>query len=301
MCEFFSCIVMKNKKVIWEAGLNAHHEILEKYKINDNTHDQSALKFARVEIIPPSALDGAFEKDLKKWNFSVDEKTVPEWFSPAHKVAAFSALKECLSECLIDGVELDEVSGKKGLFVRNSTIKKLINSTVQEMWNNSIVQEMRSNSIVQKMRDNSIVRKMLDTSIVQDMLGDSTVHKMLDNSTVHQMRGYSTVHEMWNYSTVRKMWDYSTVRKMWGDSTVQEMRDNSIVQEMRDNSIVQELLDASTVQKMWDISTVQEMLDNSTVCVYSKGVTYKIVSPMAVAGRRFSKTVVCETLFKRDV
>ena len=175
MCEFFSCIVMKNKSVVWEAGLNGHHEILEKYKIKDNTSDQSKMCFARVEILPPAGDEGVFEKDFEEWDFRVDERITPEWFSPAHKEAAFASLKECLSVCLFDGVEIDEIIGKKGLFVRNSLIKRLVGSTVQKMLGSSTVQEMSGSSTVQEMLERSTVQEMWESSTVQEMSGSSTV------------------------------------------------------------------------------------------------------------------------------
>ena len=169
MCNFFSCIVMKNKRVVWEAGINNHHEIVEKYEIPDNEEDQQKMQFARVEILPPTGEDGVFDKNIGNWTLTVDERIRPEWFSPSHEKAAFCALKECLAVCIIDGITVDKIIDKRGLFVRNSTIKMLDSSTVQEMW------------------------------------GSSTVHKMLGSSTVHKMLGSSTVNVYSERATIGKI------------------------------------------------------------------------------------------------
>ena len=231
MCEFFSCIVMKDKSVVWEAGLNQHHEILEKYKIADKTSDQAKMAFARVEILPPEG--DVFEKDMDKWKFRVDERITPEWFSPAHKDAAFLSLKECLISCLVE-IDTDTITDKKGLFLRNATIGRLVNSTVQEMW------------------------------------GSSTVQEMWGSSTVQEMWGSSTVQEMWESSTVQKMYDRSTVQKMYESSTVQEMWESSTVQKMYDRSTVQKMLESSTVQKMLESSTVCVYSNDVTFKIASK-------------------------------
>jgi hypothetical protein len=214
MCNFFSCIVMKNKRVVWEAGINNHHEIVEKYEIPDSEEDQQKMQFARVEILPPNNEDGVFDKNISNWTLTVDERIRPEWFSPAHGKAAICALEECLSSVVIDGITVDTIKGKKGLLIRNAIIKNLGSSTVQKMW------------------------------------GSSTVQEMWDSSTVQEMWGSSTVQKMWGSSTVQEMWDSSTVQEMWGSSTVQKMRDSSTVQEMWDSSTANVYSDKATIGKI---------------------------------------------------
>jgi len=89
MCKAFSCIINKNKRVVWKLNKQNHHELVEMAKWKDNTDDPSRMNFARVEITPKN-------KDYlnpDKWIFKIDERIVPEWFSPAHKDACWSAFK----------------------------------------------------------------------------------------------------------------------------------------------------------------------------------------------------------------
>lgn len=145
MCNFFSCLVMKDKQVIWEPGVDGHHILVERHGISDNTDNPAKMTFARVEILPPQE-NYVFEKDLSKWAFTIDERIHPEWFSPAHQEAAMVALSDCLSQCVIDGGEFKKIEGKSGLYLRNTTIKSLRNSTVQEMCGNSTVQVYSQNA-----------------------------------------------------------------------------------------------------------------------------------------------------------
>jgi hypothetical protein len=166
---------MKNKRVIWEAGIDNHHEIVEKYEIPDNEEDQQEMLFARVEILPPDNENGVFDKNIDNWVLMVDERIKPEWFSPAHKQAAIWALKECLNLVIIDGVTVDKIKNKRGLFVRNSTIEMLGNSTVQKMFDSSTVQEMWGNSTVQKMLGNSTVNVYSEKATVGKILSKMAV------------------------------------------------------------------------------------------------------------------------------
>ena len=89
MCQAFSCIVTKDKKVYWKFAVDSHDEIIKMFNLKDNTANQEQLQFTRVEISPKN-------KDyLKpKWQFKIDETITPEWFSPAHKQSCMSAHKE---------------------------------------------------------------------------------------------------------------------------------------------------------------------------------------------------------------
>ena len=78
MCKAFSCLVDKNKKVIWRLDIDSHDKLVELagYK---NEHDTT--RFVRVEISPRN--NNYLQPD--KWVFKIDEQNVPDWWSPAHK------------------------------------------------------------------------------------------------------------------------------------------------------------------------------------------------------------------------
>jgi hypothetical protein len=90
MCNFFSCIVDKNKKVYWKEGINNHHELLEIFKISDNTSNRDKISFAKIEILP----NKKYFEDTDTWEFTVDERVRPVWFSSAHEDVCRKALKE---------------------------------------------------------------------------------------------------------------------------------------------------------------------------------------------------------------
>ena len=83
MCKAFSCIVMKEKKagkiqVFWKMGLDSHESILSEFKISDS---KDTTEFVRCEVSPKN--ENYLNPD--KWVFKVDENSIPDWFSPAHK------------------------------------------------------------------------------------------------------------------------------------------------------------------------------------------------------------------------
>lgn len=91
MCQFFSCIIDKNKKVYWKKGVNNHHELIEMFNLDDSKSLPDEMKIARIEITP--SIEHPFELD--KWVFYIDERYRPIWFTTAHEEACKKALKEC--------------------------------------------------------------------------------------------------------------------------------------------------------------------------------------------------------------
>jgi hypothetical protein len=243
MCNFFSCIVLKDGQVIWDAGIDSHEELIKIAQVEDKTSDPAKLTFARVEIIPPD--NNVFEDDVKKWTLRIDQSITPNWWSKDHEKACYQSLKKCLSVVIIKGQEIDEINNKHGLYIKDSTIQVIKNSIIKNM----------ANSTVNVMWANSTVNVMWENSTVNVMWANSTVKAMRENSTVKEMRENSTVNEMWANSTVNVMWENSTVNVMWENSTVKEMWANSTVNEMRENS---------TVNVMWENSTVKGIYSDTS-------------------------------------
>jgi len=52
MCNAFSCIVLKSRKVIWKLGTDSHDDLLRSASIADDTKDPAKIMFCRIEISP---------------------------------------------------------------------------------------------------------------------------------------------------------------------------------------------------------------------------------------------------------
>ena len=94
MCNAFSCIVDRTKKVTWKFGVDSHDKLLEIAGLPDDTKDPKTIKFCRVEISPEN-------KDYlnpDKWVFKIDMDITPAWWSLDHKRACESAHKEWMDQ-----------------------------------------------------------------------------------------------------------------------------------------------------------------------------------------------------------
>ena len=94
MCNFFSCIVDKNKNVYWKEGVNNHHELVEMFDLDDSHEHQEEMKIARIEITPSKK----FPFELDKLDFVIDERYKPIWFTSAHEEACKKELKDCAGD-----------------------------------------------------------------------------------------------------------------------------------------------------------------------------------------------------------
>ena len=99
MCKFFSGVIERNKTVHYLPGVNCHTTILESVGLSDHTDSPGAMQFARFEITQGSAV---FD-DFSKWILEIDERIRPEWWSPAHEVAARTVFKRYMTEQLSMG------------------------------------------------------------------------------------------------------------------------------------------------------------------------------------------------------
>ena len=230
MCNFFSCIVTENGDVLFDPISNSHEIIIsnnaKNFDLSDDTADPAELKFARVEILPPN--DDVFQP-VDKWDFTIDQRIIPAWWSEFHKKQAYDCLNTFLDSVLLKDKKIQELSTGR-YWVKDCQIA-----------------ELKGNVLIVK------------------MLGSSQVGEMRDSSQIREMWGSSQVDMMWDSSQVGEMWESSWVGMMRKSSQVGEMRESSQVGVMWESSQVGEMLGSSQVDMMWDSSQVGEMWESSQV------------------------------------
>ena len=91
MCNAFSCIVLKSRKVIWKLGTDSHDGLLKSAGIADDTKDPKEIKFCRIEISPE---DGDYLNSDAKYKFKIDTDIVPVWWEEGHEKAAWLAFQK---------------------------------------------------------------------------------------------------------------------------------------------------------------------------------------------------------------
>jgi len=94
MCNAFSCIIGKDKKVWWEFGIDSHEKMIEKAGYKDNTKDPEKIQFARVEISP--ANEDYLDPD--RWRFKIDMDIKPAWWTEDHGKKCWGAFQDWKKE-----------------------------------------------------------------------------------------------------------------------------------------------------------------------------------------------------------
>jgi hypothetical protein len=78
MCNFWSCIITRDRRVIWNKDSNSHEEQIKKAGLKDDKLEDR--DFVRIEISPKTR-EAIFSKKPADWALKVDEdKTLPAWF-----------------------------------------------------------------------------------------------------------------------------------------------------------------------------------------------------------------------------
>ncbi len=73
MCRAFSCIVTRDRRVLWKAGIDSHTDLLELNGMKDDKADDP--DFARVEVTP----DDGYLRPEGNWTVRIDGPT-PRWW-----------------------------------------------------------------------------------------------------------------------------------------------------------------------------------------------------------------------------
>jgi hypothetical protein len=86
MCQAFSALITKSKKVYWKEGVDSHDGLLKLYQKNDkelkDDKEPPNNTFARIEIVPPKKN----YLDIKsKWIYQIDERVKPSWLDDSYE------------------------------------------------------------------------------------------------------------------------------------------------------------------------------------------------------------------------
>ena len=75
MCEFWGCLVTRGGRVVWDKDTSSHEDLIKQAGLHDvKLEDRD---FVRIEVTPKTI----WSKDLKDWEYKVDEKgTLPVWY-----------------------------------------------------------------------------------------------------------------------------------------------------------------------------------------------------------------------------
>ena len=77
MCNFWSCILTRDGKVLWTKDSSSHDALIKQNKLNDSKLEDR--DFVRLEITPPN--NDVMNKKRGDWKYKVDEEeTLPDWY-----------------------------------------------------------------------------------------------------------------------------------------------------------------------------------------------------------------------------
>ena len=159
MCQFLSCIVLRNGDLLWDPYTDSHEELIGAYDLDDSK-EPSINRFVRVEYKPGDFKD---YDNPKEYILKVDESQTPSWFEEVKEAVEGKLqaiikriiLKDVNKKCLLSGVYI--LTGK-------TEIKYLVNTRIFMMSGTSKVGVMRGTSKVGEMWETSKVGVMWGTS-----------------------------------------------------------------------------------------------------------------------------------------
>ena len=130
MCKSASFIVTKTK-VLYHPLTDSHEDIIKKYKLNDRGMSPD---FVRVEVVPPK---NDYSLPLDKWEYSVDQDTLPDWYDPREsEIATREELKNWAKERIFRN-KRKEIVQEGGTFIYINCKNVVVKGGDAEFYGNS--------------------------------------------------------------------------------------------------------------------------------------------------------------------
>lgn len=240
MCKAFSCIVLKDRTVLWKFGVDSHDDILKMNNIPDDTADADKVAFCRVEIIPRN--NDYFNPDI--WMFNIDQNPIPVWMEEDHEQACWKAFwkwKENFEKILIKKqiinpfeIEPPEITDKhisllkKWNSYRASIKNSIYNSNVASIWESTEYRIWKS--IGGSIRDSiwASISEIIDDSYYEygrDFYKNSvriSIYNFITSYAIYSVRAYAGSYfiltkESWEYMRKRRItkYPYQSVVDLW--------------------------------------------------------------------------------------
>lgn len=226
MCNFLSAIVMPSGQLLHCPSTHSHSVIARIHNIRDDRDLRiRPAPFAKLELTPPVLGDDCKPADLDpdKWNFKVDEDTIPSWLTDTLREQSHTKMKMLLRDMIVHGHH--EFLGP-GVYVLGP------DADVCEAYNVRIALMCGKSKIF---HDHfSRIDKMEHQSRVDHLHTGSFIESMVDNSFVGMCYGH--VWSMKGQATI----DFVTgqIRGMHQNSRVSELASSGQINNMCDRASV---------------------------------------------------------------
>ena len=93
MCNAFSALITRDRKVLWKAGVDSHSELAILFKLEDTKKELDA-DFVKVELTPA---EGYLHPE-GKWTPKIDQGQTPHWWKDSLLMLADGALEKWKQE-----------------------------------------------------------------------------------------------------------------------------------------------------------------------------------------------------------
>ena len=134
MCKLKSAIVLKDR--IFMPDYDSHSKMLDELGIKDD-YLGASKKFVRAELSPS---DGDPFSDIEKWELTVDQDIVPEWFSKEEcKPKMIEAVKEWAKGHIHIGVNGLKIGNEENHYIKDCKDVVVMGSARVEAWGSASV------------------------------------------------------------------------------------------------------------------------------------------------------------------
>lgn len=186
MCRPASMIIVKGPKAIFSANRDSHTQIREEFGLPYN-NGRNVVN-VQVEILPPS---DDFSATLDKWEFVVDQDTLPDWWDPKEAEAETRSALEKWAK-----IRLVRPGDVKSLYAGDH-ITAVVGGTIKYMSAGSFVDIVQGGTIDEV--DKGTIYNFVGGVI--DVFANGTINSMDQTATINNCGGGCITH-MHRHTTI---------------------------------------------------------------------------------------------------
>ena len=265
MCNWFSGIIVdKNKKVLWHPDIDSHTELLEHFKIKDETKSPN---FVRVEFTPPN--NDVFNHDFKNWKFKTDQDFRQDWYDEEKsKELMLSAVKKLIDERFVIDRNLDEIKVGRWWVGGKSKVNKVCDSAqIQSVYGSARIEYVYGSARIKYVSDSARIESVSDSARIKYVSDSAQIKSVSDSARIESVYGSAQIQSVSDSARIKYVSDSAQIQYVSDSAQIKYVSDSAQIKSVYGSARIESVSDSAIAQLYSDKAKIREIKDNGLAIV----------------------------------